>query len=398
MTPPTKLKLFLEENNLSVYKLAQEVAKDLKLAPQTIYKYADGTRNPTLKSAEIVVFSLQRLLPNMEVFLSDIFDFSLSGKSVEVSTNLLENEDHKSSPQLTHIGSDLVLSTDIFEQDNFYEINEVYETAYKIAYPNSDVNLVKWTEFSQDQEYYDTNASSPKINKWRGFFRNLIFASTFLGIGLYGGYLINQPEELQPPSVATPIGPEGIITGVRPTLRATNAEKASLYKFTVRNVLNDQIIISERSENPWYVVGEEHLLCPNVEYEWVVVPENIAGEADKSPAMAFTIEDSSSPLNNVTSYERPDQPVIIAPKGEVQTITPILEVNAIPHTIQYGFYIRNLTTNEVVMIQDDIKSNQYQVPTDILEDGHRYRWNSVAKSCGGNSIFSDTVEFEVNLP
>jgi len=96
----------------------------------------------------------------------------------------------------------------------------------------------------------------------------------------------------------------------------------------------------------------------------------------------------------------PLPPMLISPGAftepgpKIPTRMPLMQWNASSGATGYGLYIHDIKTDILVYDNDFLPNGtSLALPANILEWGHRYRWNMRAKNGAGFSEFSDRFYF-----
>ena len=217
--------------------------------------------------------------------------------------------------------------------------------------------------------------------------------------------LISFRDRVRPTSalpVPTLIGPEGDIDQLTPVLRISEVPGASAYEFYVENLVSNDGAYSGPVPNNSYPVPKD-TLCPNTTYEWRARALGEDGWTSFSSPVHFTVteEAAAEAQRDLVSLaeidSKPTIPIVVAPIGSTNTITPALEVKFAPDIYGYGYYIRDLNTDKIVYDNNFATSNEIQIPKGVLEDGGVYQWNTRSRNCHYWSDFTEAQLFTVNV-
>lgn len=194
---------------------------------------------------------------------------------------------------------------------------------------------------------------------------------------------VNDTSEL---AVPTLIGPEGGIEQLAPLLRASRVPGAMAYEFFVKNLVSDDYVYTGPIPNSTFPIPEG-TLCPNTPYDWRVRALGHDGWTSFSSPLRFTVaptalEASRRSLARLAQIKRyPPMPATVAPAGTTDTVTPTLELSPVRDVMGYGFYIRDLQTDEVIYTNHFAARNKVELPPGLLENGGVYQWNGRARNC-----------------
>ena len=114
----------------------------------------------------------------------------------------------------------------------------------------------------------------------------------------------------------------------------------------------------------------------------------------------------SKPLTGylITISQLPEPPTPLSPGTSVEpgttitTLTPTLEWTAVSGADSYGIYIRDLNSNTLVFDSPSrgisITGTQYTLPSGVLENGKKYRWDMTSHSSVGWGSYSSPLYFQ----
>ena len=134
-------------------------------------------------------------------------------------------------------------------------------------------------------------------------------------------------------------------------------------------------------------------------------PYSIDSDADNYPLMEsfenYIIGGGNQPPNPPTLIS----PGYDSPPGEViYNLTPTFHWNEVPNADFYGLYISKYPYGPSNIVFDSeldygpIYGSSFTLPSGILVDGEKYRWNMRAYNTNGWSDFSNRLFFGVKLP
>ncbi len=100
-----------------------------------------------------------------------------------------------------------------------------------------------------------------------------------------------------------------------------------------------------------------------------------------SDCKPYSLTVSWTPINTCTlTGTKPSNqsPGSVSSSGpNINTLTPVLTVSKVNGATKYGFYIRDMSNNSLVLDNACASSNEkYQVPAGMLKPGTTYRWNA----------------------
>lgn len=157
----------------------------------------------------------------------------------------------------------------------------------------------------------------------------------------------SQVSTIEPLSTPIAIGPEGAVQGTEPKLRIEPVAGATHYVYSIFNLLSRQNVVHENSSEP-FLITPKNALCPNARYAWKAKAFQGAEESSFSSNMEFSIHsDDPNTQKYATQDTQPDIPTAVRPNGTVTSITPTLEVKPATDAVGYGFYLQDLTTDQV---------------------------------------------------
>ena len=374
-----KLKEFLDQYGVSAYRLAQEIEG---LEEQTIFAYARGSRNPSLKSLGLVILALERIL-DKRVDVGELLEV-IGGKSMSADTSALLTEQ---SDQALLEEDDSWVLVPLAQQDDKDE--EALEGELVAVLPT------------------DTKAhrfKGPRGFRRQGFALGLA-ASALVGM-LLGSWL---PRQLRsgspslrataaenPARVTTPvlIGPEGIIQSETPTLRVTSRADAERYEFYVRSTRSDEYLLESIASPTPQLIVEEGLLEPGDRYTWTARIWNENGWSSFASPLTFIVD----PLIATSSAIAPTTAVPSPPESaerpiRFDSLTPTLEVEPLENVGWYGFYVRDLVNDALIYDNDYADGPSVTLPEGLLQPGASYRWNARARNEAGWGEFGERIYF-----
>ena len=200
----------------------------------------------------------------------------------------------------------------------------------------------------------------------------------------------------QPTPTPVQIGPEGNPQSFTPKLRVNSVEGATNYEFSVFNLKSRQNVLNENTEEPFYIVPE-NAVCAGAPYGWSAKVFRGGEWSSFSSRMEFIVSEGEG--GAATQQTTPPKiPKSVAPQEVVTTLTPTLEVTPVEGATGYGFYLRDLDTDQVYEFEYASTTPTFTLPADLVRDGGRYRWNARARNCAGFSTgYTDTLEFQADV-
>ena len=201
--------------------------------------------------------------------------------------------------------------------------------------------------------------------------------------------------------IPTFIGPEGEVDQLTPLLRVSEVDGALGYEFYVENLVSGDNVYTGPVTNNSFPVPEG-TLCPNTPYAWRVRVLGGDGWTSFSSPLEFTVsaEALSETQQDLIRLARittmPEIPVMVSPLGTATSTTPTLEVAPDPDVMGYGFYVRDLQTDQVIYNNNFALMNSVEVPENLLEEGGIYQWNARARNCHYWSEFTPAQVFNVD--
>ena len=201
--------------------------------------------------------------------------------------------------------------------------------------------------------------------------------------------------------IPTLIGPEGEVDQLTPVLRVSEVDGALSYEFYVENLVSGDNVYTGPVVNNSFPIPEG-TLCPNTAYAWRVRVLGGDGWTSFSSPLEFTVsaevldetQQDLVRLAHITTT--PETPVMVSPLGTATSTTPTLEVAPDPDVMGYGFYIRDLQTDQVIYNNNFALTNSVEVPENLLEEGGIYQWNARARNCHYWSEFTLAQVFNVD--
>jgi len=203
-------------------------------------------------------------------------------------------------------------------------------------------------------------------------------------------------------AIPTLIGPEGEIEQLEPVLRVSDVPGALAYEFYVEDLVSGDGVYTGPLPHSAFPIPAG-TLCPNTPYEWRVRVLGGDGWTSFSSGLEFTVspetlDDAQQALVRLAQIEeRPDQPVMVSPLGSASSTALTLEVEPAEDVMGYGFYIRDLQTDQVIYNNNFALTHEVQVPDDLLEEGGIYQWNVRARNCHYWSEFTPAQVFNVDV-
>lgn len=201
--------------------------------------------------------------------------------------------------------------------------------------------------------------------------------------------------------IPTLVGPEGEVDQLAPVLRVSEVDGALGYEFYVENLVSGDNVYTGPVANNSFPIPEG-TLCPNTPYAWRVRVLGGDGWTSFSSPLAFTVsadaldETQRDLVRLARITTTPEMLVMVSPLGTATSATPILEVAPDPDVMGYGFYIRDLQTDQVIYNNNFALTNSVEVPGNLLEEGGIYQWNARARNCHYWSEFTPAQVFNID--
>ena len=278
---------------------------------------------------------------------------------------------------------------------------QVWELIFQESTPREEVLPVLLTP-SQDAAYQDAAYRPSARFRWRGWWLIpflLIFVLGATSQRLYQ-FSVDRRELIllsQPTRTPVQIGPEGDSQSLTPKLRVDPVEGATNYEFSVFNLESRQNVLNENTDEPFFIVPE-NAVCAGALYGWSAKVFRGGEWSSFSSRMEFVISEGEG---GAVAQQRapPEIPKAVLPQEVVTTLTPTLEVTPVEEATGYGFYLRDLDTDQVYEFEYASTTPTFTLPEGLVREGGRYRWNARARNCAGFSVgYTDTLEFQVDIP
>ena len=348
-----------------------------------MYQYARGEGNPTLAALNILAKGLENLFGH-PIDINDLVEtVSFYGNG--------ENEDVL-KPQ-NSLDNDLLEdeSSDNYQIVNVI-VNKIKQSIAKIEPVSSSLELVQ------------TQVTQPKSKKRKilpilasGI---LMVAGIFFGVALqnYYGFL-----EAKAPPVPKLLFPSREVVTEDIELVVEKTRNAKGYDFYLKNADNNLVLIetddfeNHRSSK----LRVPPFLCRGGNYSWTARARNGGNASSWASAMPFKYNPpvGATSIPNIADYSTlPQKPTPLSPQGTVTTKDIVLKLKPDSNVVLYGFYMRDLTTDDLVVYAPYETKPEYKVDPDLIIDGHSYRWNANSINCIGFSEISDLAFFDVDLP
>lgn len=206
-------------------------------------------------------------------------------------------------------------------------------------------------------------------------------------------YIPDQTVAAQEPSTTpTLIGPEGVIHDNHPKLRLYPVEGANRYAFFLRGIRSESYLLNNIvSPNPHYHPPPK-IFIPGERYLWTAKAHTAKGWSSAATPLIFIVLTDS---NFETSLTKPSPPQVRLGLDE-NTTTPTLSVEPSDHANWYGFYVRDITTDELVYDNDYAAEPSVIIPAGLLTPGHDFRWNARVRNAAGWSEFCERSYFRLS--
>lgn len=197
--------------------------------------------------------------------------------------------------------------------------------------------------------------------------------------------------------------PGSVITSTMPTLYWNPINSASAYSVSVTDI-NTSALVYTTCVTGTSCTIPTGLLNDGGNYKWSVTAKTGCSSScvsNSSAYLYFTVQiPVACSLNGIT-------PTLISPGTNalpwqtVTTTTPTLSWNAVPGAVNYGVYVRDLSS-DILLVNNDCATSgtSFTIPSGLLTNGGQYRWNIIATdACGSSctSFFSDRLYFQVQV-
>jgi photosystem II stability/assembly factor-like uncharacterized protein len=193
------------------------------------------------------------------------------------------------------------------------------------------------------------------------------------------------PVPVAPGSSASP-GPS--ISNLMPTFQWQASTGATNYGLYVRDVTTGNLVYNNDSVgNITSLTMSSGILTSGDSYRWNMRASNSAGYSAYTSDLYFQEQS--------VTVSAPQAPSLIAPSGSISNLTPAFQWQASTGATNYGLYVRDVTTGNLVYNNDSIGNiTSFTMSSGILTAGDSYRWNMRASNSAGYSAYSSDLYFE----
>lgn len=364
----TRLRQLLEEHGITPYRFAKTIEAKGERSRSWAYRTVRGEIGLTTEGIDLMIRCL-RELTGKPIAVQDVMGY------VEVQEPT-GDEDEGAEEQ-------------------------VWELIFQESTPREEVLPVLLTS-PQNAAYQDAAYRPSARFWWRGWWLMPLLLVFVLGVGsqrLYQFSLDRREFALlsQPTPTPVQIGPEGDSQSLTPKLRVDPVEGATNYEFSVFNLNSRQNVLNENTDEPFFIVPE-NAVCAGAPYGWSAKVFRGGEWSSFSSRMEFVISEGEGGAV-AQQIVPPETPRAVAPQEVVTTLTPTLEVTSVEEATGYGFYLRDLDTDQVYEFEYASTTPTFTLPECLVSEGGRYRWNARTRNCAGFSTgYTDTLEFQVDVP
>jgi len=198
------------------------------------------------------------------------------------------------------------------------------------------------------------------------------------------------PPELDGPGTSDRDDPE-VVETLTPTLKWDEVDGADEYGLYVSEAPfgSENIVYRDESidDNDDELVVPSDELQPGTNYRWNMVSKADGDESDVSSTLYFQTGAGAPSAPELNSPGDDDSPGPVL-SGTEQTF----EWESVSGAERYGLYVRNETTDELVVDDDYVRSTSQSKD---LTAGHEYKWETRAYANGQWSDFSENFYFQI---
>lgn len=200
------------------------------------------------------------------------------------------------------------------------------------------------------------------------------------------------------PGIGTP--PGSTVSTTTPTLYWNAVSGAVNYGVYIRDMVSNTLVLN----NDCATTGTSYtvpagILSNNGQYRWDIQANDncsLTCVSNYSSPLYFQVQTCALSASTPTLIS----PGTGTPPGQIiATTTPTLSWNAVSGAVNYGVYVRDLTTNTLVVNNDCATTGtSYTVPSGMLTNNDQFRWNVKANdncslTCVSN--YSSDLYFEI---
>jgi hypothetical protein len=233
---------------------------------------------------------------------------------------------------------------------------------------------------------------------WTGSCYDIEFVYTPTSIT--GCALTGVTPNLVSPGVSN--SPGAIINTLTPMLSWSAVSGAASYGVYVRDITSGSLVVNQdcATSGTTFQIPTS-VLSNNGHYRWNIIANGSCGGSclsNYAPALYFNVQTYTCSLNGIApTLTSPG--TSIYPGQSLTTTTPTLNWNSVAGATNYGVYIRDMNSGQLVLNNDcATSSTAYTVLPNVLVNGGQYRWNMIATtSCGSNctSNYPSGVYFQI---
>ena len=375
------LKNLLASKGFQVKDLLNEI---LDLADATVYQYARGEGNPTLAALNTLAKGLENLFEH-PIDINDLVEaVNLDNNNAEIK-GILKSQDS--------INDEIFKNT---ESDNYQIVNVIVNKIRQ--------SIAKYEPEVPSLELVQTQKTPPNSKKRiilpilaSGI---LMVAGIFLGVALQNYYGFLEAKTPPVPKLLFP-GREVVTEDIELVVEKTRNAKG--YDFYLKNADNNLVLIeTDDFENHRSTkLRVPPFLCRGGNYSWTARARNGGNASSWASAMPFKYNPpvGATSIPNIADFSAlPEKPIPLSPQGTIDSIDLVLKLEANSDAVLYGFYMRDLTTDDLVVYAPYETKPEYKVDPSLIIDKHSYRWNANSINCIGFSKISDLAFFDVELP
>ncbi|GAG56857.1 unnamed protein product, partial [marine sediment metagenome] len=238
----------------------------------------------------------------------------------------------------------------------------------------------------QDEKKYRWNMQAHNSAGWSNVSDTLYFQTNII--------TVPEPPTLLSPGTETEPGPE--IDTLTPTLQWEESAGADYYAIAISEYPygSGNIVY-----NPQEIYGTFHPVPNSIlqdlkKYRWNMQAYNSIGWSNVSNTLYFQ--------TNIVTV--PNPPTVLSPGSEtepgpeIETLTPTLQWQEAAGADYYAIAISEYPygSGNIVYNPQQVYDTPHPVPSGVLQDEKKYRWNMQAHNSAGWSDVSNTLYFQTN--
>jgi len=194
-----------------------------------------------------------------------------------------------------------------------------------------------------------------------------------------------------------------IVSTLTPVLSWPTVPGAQNYGVYIRDLVSNTLVVNNAcaTSGTNYVVSSG-ILSNGGQYRWNIKASDGCGSncvSDYAYPYYFQTQTGSS-CSLSTQVPSLISPGIGSSSGQsISTTSPTLSWNPVPGATNYGVYVRDVSTNTLVLNSDcATNTTSYTIPTGVLYNGGQYRWNIMATlGCGNSCVSNYSIPFYFNV-